>query len=114
MELLRPIVFLDALLRMQAMLGAHVKVTLNEYGCFFGCGFEGKLKRVESMPGSKAGICVVLDGGAGFFLDPEDCQAMLVDCGDVWWLEFHRPIGPVVAIQEVERPREEVSGAAGK
>lgn len=114
MELLRPIVFFDALLRLQAMLGDHVKVTVNEYGIFFGCGFEGTLKKVEAMPGSTAGICVVLDAGAGFFLDPEDCEAMLVDCGEIWWLEFHRPVGPVLAIQPAEKPREEVPGAAGK
>jgi hypothetical protein len=113
MDSLRPIAFLDALLRLQGMLGSHVKVTMNEYGCFFGCGFEGRLKRVDSMPGSAAGICVVLDGGAGFFLDPDICQAMLVGGGDVVWLEFHRQVGPVLAIQAVESPREEVSRATG-
>jgi hypothetical protein len=112
-DLLRPITFLDALMRLQGMLGRHVAVQMNEYGCFFGCGFDGILKRVDSLPGSATGICVVLDGGAGLFLDPEDSQSYLVDGGEVFWLEFHRPVGPVLAIQAIDKPREEVGGAAG-
>jgi hypothetical protein len=110
-ELLRPITFLNALLHLQGMLGHHVKIELNEYGCFFGCGFSGTLKRVDSLPGTATGICAVLEGGPGFFLDPEQCQAFLVDGGEVFWLEFHRPVGPVLAIQAIERPREKVGDA---
>lgn len=112
-DLLRPITFLNALMHLQGMLNRHVAVQMNEYGCFFGCGFEGTLKRVDSLPGSATGICVVLEGGAGFFLDPEDCQPYLVDGGEVYWLEFHRPVGPVLAIQAIDKPREKVSDAAG-
>ena len=112
-DLLRPITFLDALMHLQGMLGSHVAIQMNEYGCFFGCGFEGALKRVDSLPGSATGICVVLDGGAGFFLDPENCQPYLVDGGEVFWLEFHRPVGPVLAIQAIDEPRTEASGVAG-
>lgn len=112
-ELLRPITFLDALMHLQGMLGRHVAVQMNEYGCFFGCGFEGTLKRVDSLPGSATGICVVLEGGAGFFLDPEDSQSYLVDGGEVYWLEFHRPVGPVLAIQAIDKPREKVGDARG-
>lgn len=113
-DLLRPITFLDALMHLQGMLGRHVAVQVNEYGCFFGCGFEGTLKRVDSLPGSPAGICVVLEGGAGFFLDPDDCQSYLVDGGEVFWLEFHRPVGPVLAIQAMDPPREKVGDATGR
>jgi hypothetical protein len=112
-DLLRPITFLDALMHLQGMLGRHVAVQMNEYGCFFGCGFEGTLERVDSLPGSATGICVVLDGGAGLFLDPENCQSYLVDGGEVFWLEFHRPVGPVLAIQAIDKPREKVGDAAG-
>jgi hypothetical protein len=112
-DLLRPITFLDALMRLHGMLGRHVAVQMNEYGCFFGCGFEGTLARVDSLPGSATGICVVLDGGAGLFLDPEDSQSYLVDGGEVFWLEFHRPVGPVLAIQAIDKPREGVGGATG-
>lgn len=112
-ELFRPITFLDALMHLQGMLGHHVAVEMNEYGCFFGCGFEETLRRVDSLPGSATGICVVLEGGAGFFLDPEDCQPFLVGGGEVHWLEFHRPVGPVLAIQAIEKPREKVGDATG-
>ena len=112
-DLLRPITFLDALMRLQGMLGHHVAVQMNEYGCFFGCGFEGTLKRVDSLPGTATGICVVLDGGAGLFVDPGNCQPYLVDGGEVFWLEFHRPVGPVLAIQAIDKTREKVSDAAG-
>jgi hypothetical protein len=112
-DLLRPITFLDALLRLQSMLGSHVAVQMNEYGCFFGCGFEGTLTRVDSLPGSATGICVVLEGGSGLFLDPESCQPYLVDGGDVFWLEFHRPVGPVLAIQAIDKPREKAGNVAG-
>jgi hypothetical protein len=112
-DLLRPITFLDALLRLQGMLGSHVAVQMNEYGCFFGCGFEGTLDRVDSLPGTATGICVVLDGGAGLFLDPETCQPYLVDGGEVFWLEFHRPVGPVLAIQALDKPRQEAGRVPG-
>jgi hypothetical protein len=101
-DILRPIIFLDALLRLQAMLGHHVKVELNDYGCFFGCGFEGELEIVETMPSSASAISAFIAGGGGFFLDPEDCQAYVADAGEEVWLEFHRPVGPVVAIQVFE------------
>lgn len=80
-DILRPIVFLDALIRLQTMLGRHVKVELNDNGCFFGCGFEGKLEKVETMPSSKSAISAFVGGGGGFFLDPDDCQAYVVDAG---------------------------------
>lgn len=112
-DLLRPITFLDALMHMQGMLGRDVALEMNEYGCFFGCGFKGTLKRVDSLPGSGTGICAVFDDGAGFFLDPEKCQPYLVDGGEVIWLEFHRPVGPVLAIQAIDKPREEVRSEVG-
>lgn len=105
-DLLRPITFLSALMYTQAMLHSEVAVEMTEHGCFFGCGFEGTLQRVESLPGSATGICVVLDGDAGLFLDPEDCQPYLVDGGEIWWLEFHRPDGPVLAIQAIDKQPE--------
>lgn len=112
-DLLRPITLLNALMHLQGMLDKEVAVEMNEYGCFFGCGFSGTLERVESLPGSATGIVIVLGDGAGMFLDPETCQAFLVGGGDVWWLEFHRPVGPVLAIQAIDKPREKVTDAPG-
>ncbi len=115
-DILRPIVFLDALIRLQTMLGRQVKVELNDYGCFFGCGFEGRLEKVETMPSGKSAISAFVGKGGGFFLDPDDCQAYVVDSGrdGPTWLEFHRPVGPVVAIQAVDRPSVEVRDAIEK
>jgi hypothetical protein len=112
-DLLRPITFLNALMHLQGMLNRHVAVEVTEYGCFFGCGFEGALKRVDSLPGSETGICVVLEGGAGFYCDPENCRPYLVDGGEVRWIEFHRPAGPILAIQAIDKPREKVGDVAG-
>lgn len=101
MDTQRPIAFLEALLHLQAMLGREVKVELNDYGCFFGCGFAGRLERIETMPEGKEAISALISGGAGVFLDPEECQPFLVQAGDEIWLEFHRPVGPTVAIHAV-------------
>jgi hypothetical protein len=101
-DILEKIDFLDALVRLQGMLGHHVKVELNDYESFFGCGFEGSLLRIETVPGEAAAISVFISGSAGFFLDPEDCKAYAVDAGEVSWLEFHRTSGPVIAIQALD------------
>jgi hypothetical protein len=101
-DILEKIDFVDALRRLQGLLGYHVKVELNDYESFFGCGFEGTLLRVETVPGEAAAISVFVSGSAGFFLDPGDCKAFAVDAGEISWLEFHRTSGPVIAIQAVD------------
>lgn len=105
-DFLHEIKFLDALVRLQRMLGHHVKVELNDYECFFGCGFEGILVRIETMPGETGAISAFIGDTAGFFLDPDDCKAFYVDAGEESWLEFHRDHGPVVAIQAIEPARD--------
>jgi hypothetical protein len=101
-DILEEIDFIEALRRLQGMLGQHVKVELNDYESFFGCGFEGSLLRIETVPGEAAAISVFISGSAGFFLDPGDCKAYAVDAAEVSWLEFHRTSGPVIAIQAVD------------
>lgn len=100
-DVLRPIPFLAALERLQEMLGSTVSVQLNDYGTFFGCGFEGTLERVETMPPGDRAIRVVLSGGAGFFLDPNQVKSFLAADGQEGsnWLEFQRPQGPAIAIE---------------
>jgi hypothetical protein len=49
MENLRSIGFDEALCHLQGMLGLEVKVTVNDYAHFFGCGFEGALERVQTL-----------------------------------------------------------------
>jgi hypothetical protein len=94
-DVLRPIPFLAALERLQGMLGSTVSVQLNDYGSFFGCGFEGTLERVESMPPGDRAIRVVLSGGAGFFLDPNQVMSFLSEgTQGLGCLEFQSSPGP--------------------
>lgn len=114
MEIVRPIGFTDALGRLQRMLGVQVKVEVNEYSRFFGCGFEGVLERVETLPPENTAIRLVLSGGAGFYLDPEEVQTFVG--GDFaeapTWLEFQLKAGPAVAIGPAEDASIEVDDGA--
>jgi hypothetical protein len=75
--------------------------TAERLGSFFGCGFEGSLQRVETMPPGDRVIRAVISGGAGFFVDPNQVNSFLA--GDIaagpTWLEFQRPKGPAIAIE---------------
>jgi len=50
MEAVRPIEFTDALAHLQALLGSRVRVLLNVHGSFCGCGFDGELSCVQTLP----------------------------------------------------------------
>ena len=75
MDAMRPIDFTDALLRLQALIGTDVNVTINYDGRFFGCGLAGRLDRVATFPPDNTAIKVVLQDDQGFFLDPADTDA---------------------------------------
>jgi len=84
----------QALLHLQALLNRVVKIELNDYGSFFGCGFRGTLDQVEVVPGSDTAISVFLSEGGGFFLDFKVADAFLVRAGaGPAWLEFRRHDG---------------------
>jgi hypothetical protein len=100
-DILRPIGFTDALRRLHGMLGSEVKVAVNDYGLFFGCGFEGALERVQTLPPDDTAVRLVLRDGAGFFLDPADVE-VFVGGGfseGPTWLEFHLDRGPTVTVE---------------
>jgi hypothetical protein len=102
MEILRSIGFSEALRHLQGMLGLEVKVAVNDYGHFFGCGFEGELERVQTLPPDGIAVRLVLSGGAGFFLDPADVE-VFVGGGfseGPTWLEFRVAAGPTITIEE--------------
>jgi hypothetical protein len=106
MENLRSIGFNEALRHLQGMLGLEVKVTVNDYGRFFGCGFEGDLERVQTLPPDDTAVRLVLGGGAGFFLDPADVE-VFVSGGfseGATCLEFRLAAGATVTV-EVTMPR---------
>ena len=82
MDAMRPIHFTDALLRLHALIGADVSVSINSDDRFFGCGLSGRLDRVETFPPDDSAIKVVLADGQGFFLDPTDTNAFVGPVGD--------------------------------
>jgi hypothetical protein len=100
-DVLRQIEFNEALARLQGLIGAEVKVALNLYGQFFGCGFEGALRRVRTLPPDHAAINLELEGGQGLFLDPADAEAFLGSgaAQDGEWLEFRMAFGVTVTVE---------------
>ena len=100
-DVLRQTEFTDALAHLQGLIGSQVKVTLNLYGQFFGCGFEGALRRVRTLPPDHAAINLELEGGQGLFLDPADAD-VFVGSGaerDGEWLEFRMAFGVSVTVE---------------
>lgn len=90
----------EALMRLQALIGAEVKATVNLYGQFFGCGMQGRLLRVETLPPDNSAINLVLNGTEGVFLDPADAQVFAgPGPGDFELLEFRMAYGVSVAIE---------------
>ncbi len=102
MVLEEPVAFVVALHRLQSMLEKRVLVELNHFGSFFGCGLEGALERVETLPPDNTSIRVVLSGGGGFFVDPADVETYLITDGETGstWLEFQLRSGPTLVIRE--------------
>lgn len=99
-EALRPIDFPGALARLQAMLGCEVGVALNFHGRFFGAGFTGRLVRVETQPPDNIAVWMVMEGGQGLFLDPEDVEAYADGPGtNRGWLELWFGFGLTVRIE---------------
>lgn len=102
MEVLRPIEFTDALAWLQGHLGREVRILVNHHGNFFGCGMQGRLCRVETLPPDNSAIRVVVGAGEGLFLDPEDVTASLGrEASAQSWLEFQTDFGPVVTVEVV-------------
>jgi hypothetical protein len=107
MEILHPIDFNEALSNLQGMLGREVKVIVNDYGRFFGCGFEGTLERVETLPPDDKAVRLVLSHGGGFVLDPADVQAFVSrgSSDDQTWLEFRIACRPTITLESSRETR---------
>lgn len=101
MDALFPIEFTDALVHLQALIGKEVKVVINHYGRFFGCGMEGTLDCVQTLPPDNKAVRIVLDGGPGFFLEPADLEAFIGGNAvkESTWLELHLSFGAVVTVE---------------
>jgi hypothetical protein len=86
---LRGVEFTDALLHLQGLIGARVKLSVNLYGRFFGCAMTGTLSRVETLPPDHAAIVIVLDSRQALFLDPGEVECFIGRGeGGELWLEF--------------------------
>jgi hypothetical protein len=81
MDILRPLTFTQALSALQAILKRDVKVEVNDQTHFLGCGFEGTLELVQTLPPDDAAIRVMLSGGSSLFLDPAETQVFA--CGEL-------------------------------
>lgn len=96
-DTLRSIEFTDALVRLHELIGARIKVSVNLYGRFFGCGVTGTLSRVDTLPPDHSAIILVLDGRQALFVDPKEVESFLGrgESGKRW-LEFR--LGPDASV----------------
>lgn len=95
--------FNDALARLQGLIGVRVKATVNFYNQFFGCGLQGELNRIETLPPDHEAIALVLDGQTGFYLDPADTKVYIgPETEETGWLEFRTAFGVSVVVEESE------------
>jgi hypothetical protein len=100
MEVFRPIEFTEALAWLQEAIGREVSVVLNHHGRFFGCGMQGQLRRVETLPPDDSAIRIVVGRGEGLFLDPADVSAFLGGkVAELGWLEFRTTFESVVTVE---------------
>ncbi len=94
--------FVDALGRLQDLLGREVGVLVSFRGTFGGAVMRGRLTRVDTVPPDHAAVDVLLDDRQSLLLDPIDTEVLLVEdrCGGRWWLEFHLPSGVMASVEE--------------
>jgi hypothetical protein len=100
MDELAQIEFTDALGRLQGLIGAEIKATVNFYSQFFGCGLQGELNRVETLPPDHEAISLVLDEETGFYIDPADTKVYAgPETPEIGWLEFRTAYGISVVVE---------------
>ncbi len=98
--------FRDALLRLSELIGAEVRVESSELAHFFGCGVEGVLNKVDTLPPDNNSISIVVGAKTSFFLDPAHVRAFLVgdEAAPEAILEFRVPTGPSLTIERLDAP----------
>ena len=105
MDELGKIEFTDALSRLQGLIGVEIKATVNFYNQFFGCGLQGELNRVDTLPPDHEAIALVLNGQTGFYLDPADTQVYIgPETEESGWLEFRTAYGISVVVERGDCP----------
>jgi hypothetical protein len=104
MDDLEQIEFIEALCRLHRLIGAEIKATVNFQGEFFGCGLQGELNRIETLPPDHEAIALVLDERTGFYLDPADARVFVGrDSRNVELLEFRLDNGASVTLEAADR-----------
>jgi hypothetical protein len=94
--------FTSSLAFLQTLIGTEVRVSLNLYGQFLGAGFQGELAFIRSLPPDISVIQIVLRGGHGLFLDPDEVEATLIGEPDGReLLELHSKGGLTVSIEAI-------------
>lgn len=81
MDVIRPLTFTEALSALQAILKRDVKVEVNDQTHFLGCGFEGTLELVQTLPPDHSSIRIMLSDRSSLFLDPAETQVFA--CGEL-------------------------------
>lgn len=105
-DTLRSIDFTDALVRLHELIGARVRLSVNFYGRFFGCGVTGTLSRVDTLPPDHSAIVLILDGRQALFVDPEEVDSFLGRGeGGKRWLELRMGSDASVTV-ECEDPQD--------
>ncbi len=100
MDELGQIEFTDALGYLQGLIGTQIKATVNFYGQFFGCGLQGVLNRVDTLPPDHEAISLVFDERTGFYLDPADTKVYVgLETPESGWLEFRTAYGISVVVE---------------
>jgi hypothetical protein len=97
-DLLKPIDITDALRWLQGYIGKRVTIEFNDYGDFFGGGFDGYLLKVQPLPPDDHSLRVVLAGGSGFFFDPAVVRLYLACDSGPPQLEIRRKAGPAITV----------------
>jgi len=99
----RKIEFVDALGRLQSLLGRELRVLVHFHGIFGGVAMEGRLSRVQTLPPDNEAVSILLDDRQSLMLDPIDTEVLLLDDRREgrWWLEFHLPSGVVASVEEI-------------
>ncbi|HVQ59552.1 MAG TPA: hypothetical protein VMS60_11665 [Solirubrobacterales bacterium] len=92
--------FTAALSHLQGLIGTEIKATVDCYGQFFGCGLQGELNRIETLPPDHEAIALVVDRVTGLYLDPADTRVFIgPEANHGGWLEFRTAYGISVVIE---------------
>ena len=102
MGIVTRIEFAEALLRLQDLIDAEVRVLVNFHGTFGSCLIEGRLTLVQTLPPDDEAITLLIDDRQAVLLDPIDTEVLLVGEGTgEESLDFHLLSGVVIRLESL-------------